>query len=153
MLDTLQLMGQGFISALSFANILAMAGGVALGIIIGCLPGLSAAMGVALMLPLTFSMPADTGLIVLGAIYCGAIFGGSISAILIHTPGTPASAATATEAKGSNCGAEVKISKLVMVSPHPICIYVSFHGTFTLYVFLICSRIKVSIPITISLIT
>ena len=97
MLDTLQLMGQGFISALSFANILAMAGGVALGIIIGCLPGLSAAMGVALMLPLTFSMPADTGLIVLGAIYCGAIFGGSISAILIHTPGTPASAATAIE--------------------------------------------------------
>lgn len=97
MLDTLQLMGQGFISALSFMNILAMAGGVALGIIIGCLPGLSAAMGVALMLPLTFSMPADTGLIVLGAIYCGAIFGGSISAILIHTPGTPASAATAIE--------------------------------------------------------
>ncbi len=97
MLDTLQLMGQGFISALSFVNILAMAGGVALGIIIGCLPGLSAAMGVALMLPLTFSMPADTGLIVLGAIYCGAIFGGSISAILIHTPGTPASAATAIE--------------------------------------------------------
>ena len=97
MLDTLQLMGQGFISALSFVNILAMAGGVALGIIIGCLPGLSAAMGVALMLPLTFSMPADTGLIVLGAIYFGAIFGGSISAILIHTPGTPASAATAIE--------------------------------------------------------
>ena len=92
MLDTLQLMGQGFISALSFMNLLAMAGGVALGIVIGCLPGLSAAMGVALMLPLTFTMPADTGLIVLGA-----IFGGSISAILIHTPGTPASAATAIE--------------------------------------------------------
>ena len=86
MLETLQLMGQGFISALTWMNLLAMAGGVALGIIIGCLPGLSAAMGVALMLPLTFSMPADTGLIVLGAIYCGAIFGGSISAILIHTP-------------------------------------------------------------------
>ena len=57
MLDTLQLMGQGFISALSFVNILAMAGGVALGIIIGCLPGLSAAMGVALMLPLTATRP------------------------------------------------------------------------------------------------
>lgn len=97
MLETLQLMGQGFIHALTFVNILAMAGGTALGIIIGCLPGLSAAMGVALMLPLTFTMPADTGLIVLGAIYCGAIFGGSISAILIHTPGTPASAATAIE--------------------------------------------------------
>jgi putative tricarboxylic transport membrane protein len=97
MLETLSLMGQGFVNALTFINILAMAGGVAIGIVIGCLPGLSAAMGVALMLPLTFTMPADTGLIVLGAIYCGAIFGGSISAILIHTPGTPASAATAIE--------------------------------------------------------
>ena len=97
MLETIQLMGQGFLHALTFINILAMAGGTALGIVIGCLPGLSAAMGVALMLPLTFTMPADTGLIVLGAIYCGAIFGGSISAILIHTPGTPASAATAIE--------------------------------------------------------
>ena len=90
MLETLALMGQGFIKALTLINLLAMVGGVTLGIIIGCLPGLSAAMGVALMLPLTFTMPADTGLIVLGAIYCGAIFGGSISAILIHTPGTPA---------------------------------------------------------------
>ena len=97
MLETLALMGQGFVKALTFINLLAMVGGVTLGIIIGCLPGLSAAMGVALMLPLTFTMRADTGLIVLGAIYCGAIFGGSISAILIHTPGTPASAATAIE--------------------------------------------------------
>ena len=45
-----------------------------------CLPGLSAAMGVALLLPMTFTMAPETGLIVLGAIYCGAIFGGSISA-------------------------------------------------------------------------
>ena len=97
MLATLQQMGQGFIHALTWLNLLAMVGGVTLGIVIGCLPGLSAAMGVALMLPLTFTMPTDTGLIVLGAIYCGAIFGGSISAILIHTPGTPASAATAIE--------------------------------------------------------
>lgn len=97
MLETLSLMGQGFLHALTPINILMMAGGTAMGIVIGCMPGLSAAMGVALMLPLTFTMEADTGLIVLGAIYCGAIFGGSISAILIHTPGTPASAATAIE--------------------------------------------------------
>ena len=97
MLETLALMGQGFIKALTLINLLAMVGGVTLGIIIGCLPGLSAATGVALMLPLTFTMPADTGLIVLGAIYCGAIFGGSICSILIHTPGTPASAATALD--------------------------------------------------------
>ena len=97
MLETLSLMGAGFINALTPINLLMMAGGVTMGIIIGCMPGLSAAMGVALMLPLTFTMKAETGLIVLGAIYCGAIFGGSISAILIHTPGTPASAATAIE--------------------------------------------------------
>ncbi|MDO5001172.1 MAG: tripartite tricarboxylate transporter permease [Eubacteriales bacterium] len=96
-IETLQYMAAGFGSALTPINLLAMLGGTALGIVIGCLPGLSAAMGVALMLPLTFTMPADTGLIVLGAIYCGAIFGGSIAAILIHTPGTPASAATAIE--------------------------------------------------------
>ena len=90
-------MGGGFLNALSPINLLMMAGGVAMGIVIGCMPGLSAAMGVALMLPMTFTMKPETGLIVLGAIYCGAIFGGSISAILIHTPGTPASAATAIE--------------------------------------------------------
>ena len=97
MLDTLSLMGAGFINALTPINLLMMIGGVAMGIVIGCMPGLSAAMGVALMLPMTFTMEPETGLIVLGAIYCGAIFGGSISAILIHTPGTPASAATAIE--------------------------------------------------------
>lgn len=97
MLETLALMGQGFINALIPVNLLAMAAGTTIGIVIGCLPGLSAAMGVALLLPMTFTMDASTGLIMLGAIYCGAIFGGSISAILIHTPGTPASAATAIE--------------------------------------------------------
>ena len=97
MLETLSLMGAGFINALTPINLLMMAAGVAMGIVIGCMPGLSAAMGVALMLPMTFTMEPETGLIVLGAIYCGAIFGGSISAILIHTPGTPASAATAIE--------------------------------------------------------
>ena len=97
MTETLILMANGFINALYPVNILAMAVGVTIGIVIGCLPGLSAAMGVALLLPMTFSMEASTGMIMLGAIYCGAIFGGSISAILIHTPGTPASAATAIE--------------------------------------------------------
>ena len=97
MLETLSLMGAGFINALTPINLLMMVGGVAMGIVVGCMPGLSAAMGVALMLPMTFTMEPETGLIVLGAIYCGAIFGGSISAILIHTPGTPASAATAIE--------------------------------------------------------
>ncbi|HAW44883.1 MAG TPA: C4-dicarboxylate ABC transporter permease [Sutterella sp.] len=97
MIDTLVLMGAGFVNAFNPINLIAMFLATSLGVAIGCLPGLSAAMGVALLLPVTFGMSPATGLIVLGGIYCGAIFGGSISAILIHTPGTPASAATAIE--------------------------------------------------------
>ena len=64
--ETLQLMGAGFVNALTPLNLLMMIGGTAMGIIIGCLPGLSAAMGVALTLPLTFTMEPETGRIVLG---------------------------------------------------------------------------------------
>lgn len=71
--------------------------GVAGGICIGALPGLTATMGVALLLPLTFGMDAQTGILLLLGIYIGAIYGGSISAILLKTPGTPASAATALD--------------------------------------------------------
>lgn len=87
----------GFVEAFTLTNLLIMLVGTALGIMIGSLPGLSAAMGVALIIPITFGMPAASGLILLVAVYCGAIFGGSISAILIHTPGTPAAAATALD--------------------------------------------------------
>ena len=97
MTDTLALMAAGFMHAISPINLLAMLASTIVGITIGCLPGLSAAMGVALLLPVTFGMDPATGLIVLGGIYCGAIFGGSISAILIHTPGTPASETTPAE--------------------------------------------------------
>ena len=83
MFDTLALMGAGFVHALSPINLIAMFLSTALGITIGCLPGLSAAMGVALLLPITFGMDLVTGLMVLGGIYCGEILGGLISAILI----------------------------------------------------------------------
>lgn len=68
--------------------------GVAGGILIGSLPGLTATMGVAVLLPLTFGMPPDPSFALLIGVYVGAIFGGSISAILLKTPGTPAAAAT-----------------------------------------------------------
>lgn len=87
----------GFVNAVAPVNLLAALLSVAAGIVVGGLPGLSAAMGVALLIPMTFTMPAETGLIALAGVYCGAIFGGSISAILIHTPGTPAAAATAID--------------------------------------------------------
>lgn len=68
--------------------------GVTVGIVIGALPGLSVNMGIALLFPLTFSFRGIGGILMLLGIYCGAIYGGSISAILLKTPGTPASAAT-----------------------------------------------------------
>lgn len=71
--------------------------GVAGGICIGSLPGLTATMGVALLLPMTFGMEATQGILMLLGIYIGAIYGGSITAVLLHTPGTPASAATAID--------------------------------------------------------
>ena len=71
--------------------------GITTGIIIGSLPGLTATMGVALLVPLTFGRPPLESLSMLIGIYCGAMYGGSISAILIRTPGTPAAAATVLE--------------------------------------------------------
>ena len=88
---------QIFAETLTWKVLLYMIIGVAGGICIGALPGLTATMGVALLLPLTFGMDASQGILMLLGIYCGAIYGGSISAILLHTPGTPASAATAID--------------------------------------------------------
>ncbi len=78
----------------SLSTLLYIFGGVIAGIIIGALPGLTATMGVALLLPLTFGMSAQNGILMLLGIYAGAIYGGSITAILLKTPGTPAAAAT-----------------------------------------------------------
>lgn len=68
--------------------------GVTAGIIVGCLPGLTATMGCALLIPFTYSLPPVEGLLLLMGIFTGGIYGGSISGILIRTPGTPAAAAT-----------------------------------------------------------
>ncbi len=75
-------------------NILGLFFGVAVGIAFGCMPGLSVNMGLALLFPLAFSFHGIGGILMLLGIYCGAIYGGSISAILLRTPGTPASVAT-----------------------------------------------------------
>jgi putative tricarboxylic transport membrane protein len=68
--------------------------GVLGGIVLGALPGLTATMGVAILLPFTFGMEATPALVMLIGVYIGGIYGGSISAILLKTPGTPASAAS-----------------------------------------------------------
>ena len=87
----------GFAGALEFSNLIAAFMGTLSGIIFGALPGFTPSMGIAVLIPFTYSLGSETGLIFLAAIYCGAFYGGSISAILVNTPGTPAAAATAID--------------------------------------------------------
>lgn len=75
-------------------NLLMMNLGMAAGIIIGALPGLSALLAVTVVLPFTFGMESLPGMYLLLGTYCGATYGGSITAILINTPGTPNAACT-----------------------------------------------------------
>src|SRR5688572_33013307 len=90
-LDTLLL---GFSVALTPFNILVAVVGIMLGTIIGVLPGLGGANGVAILLPLTFTMPPTSAIILLTSIYWGALFGGAITSILFNIPGEPWSVAT-----------------------------------------------------------
>jgi len=71
--------------------------GIVLGVIIGVLPGLGAANGIAILLPLTFTMPPTSAIIMLSCIYWGALFGGAIASILFNIPGEPWSVATTFE--------------------------------------------------------
>jgi len=71
--------------------------GVALGIVIGALPGLTATMGVAILLPFTFGMDPVSGLLMISGVFFGGVYGGSVTAILLKIPGTPAAAATAMD--------------------------------------------------------
>ncbi|WP_207460525.1 tripartite tricarboxylate transporter permease, partial [Azospirillum sp. SYSU D00513] len=75
-------------------NIVYMFIGVTLGVLIGVLPGLGGANGVAILLPLTFSMPPTSAIIMLSCIYWGALFGGAITSVLFNIPGEPWSVAT-----------------------------------------------------------
>jgi putative tricarboxylic transport membrane protein len=98
-MEELQSLAQGFAIALSLKNVALMFVGVILGVIIGVLPGLGGANGVAILLPLTFGMAQQPGgttsaIILLSCIYWGALFGGAITSILFNIPGEPWSVAT-----------------------------------------------------------
>ncbi len=98
-MDEINSLMQGFAIALTFKNLVLMFAGVILGVIIGVLPGLGGANGVAILLPLTFSMAQSPGgttsaIILLSCIYWGALFGGAITSILFNIPGEPWSVAT-----------------------------------------------------------
>ncbi|NLF43546.1 MAG: C4-dicarboxylate ABC transporter permease, partial [Bacteroidales bacterium] len=83
-------LSQAFFLAFTWYNLFLMFVGMLGGVIIGALPGLTGTMAVTLVLPFTFHMQPIPALLLLVAIYKGAMYGGSISAILIKTPGTGA---------------------------------------------------------------
>ena len=91
MLDALS---TGFSLFATFDNALALLIGVIVGTVVGAIPGMTTPMAVALTLPFTFSLPPVTGILLLLGVYKGGIYGGSITAILINTPGTPAASCT-----------------------------------------------------------
>lgn len=113
MLDNLLL---GFQTALTLDNIVWCFIGVLLGTVIGLLPGLGSTTGVAILLPLTFALEPVTALIMLAGIYYGAQYGGTITSVLISTPGEAASVVTTLDgyqmAKQGRAGAALAISAI-----------------------------------------
>lgn len=75
--------------------LIALVVGVVGGMVIGALPGLNATMAISLLIPITYTMSPYAAFTMMMAVYTSAFYGGSLTAILIHTPGTPSSAATA----------------------------------------------------------
>lgn len=93
-MDELNSLFQGFALVLTLQNMVLMLVGILLGVLIGVLPGLGGANGVAILLPLTFSMSPTSAIIMLSCIYWGALFGGAITSVLFNIPGEPWSVAT-----------------------------------------------------------
>jgi putative tricarboxylic transport membrane protein len=93
-MEELSALIQGFAVVLTPVNIGLMFVGIILGVLIGVLPGLGGANGVAILLPLTFSMSPTSAIVMLSCIYWGALFGGAITSILFNIPGEPWSVAT-----------------------------------------------------------
>lgn len=88
---------QGLQLALEPTNLLFIFIGLAVGVFFGSLPGITATMGVAVMIPFSYYLEPSSALLLMSGVFCGAIFGGSISAVLLGIPGTPASLPTAWE--------------------------------------------------------
>lgn len=94
MIEDFSSLFHGFSVAIQPFNIGVMFVGIILGVLIGVLPGLGGANGVAILLPLTFSMSPTSAIIMLSCIYWGALFGGAITSVLFNIPGEPWSVAT-----------------------------------------------------------
>lgn len=93
-MESLGYLLQGFETASSWSNLLLCLVGVTFGMFVGVLPGLGPTAGTALLLPLTFGLPPVSAVIMLSGIYYGAMYGGTITSVLINTPGESASLMT-----------------------------------------------------------
>src|SRR3954466_7885920 len=93
-MEELSALFHGFAVVLTPLNIGLMMVGIILGVLIGVLPGLGGANGVAILLPLPFSMSPTSAIIMLSCLYWGALFGGAIASVLFNIPGDPWSVAT-----------------------------------------------------------
>jgi len=115
-LESLALLGHGFTIALQPTNLLFAVMGCVLGTIIGVLPGVGPAAGTAILIPVTFVLDPTPAIIMLSAIYYGAMYGGTITSVLINTPGEAASAITCLEgyemAKRGRAGAALSIAAI-----------------------------------------
>ncbi|MCI9349747.1 MAG: hypothetical protein HFF83_11045 [Oscillibacter sp.] len=115
-------------------NLAMIFGGLILGMIVGCIPGLSVTLGIILLLPLTYSFKSpDTAIIALLAVYVGGMYGGSISAITLNTPGT--NSAIATTFDGYPLAKQGKVKKALDTS-----LFAStFGGLFSALLLLVCA--------------
>lgn len=115
-MDILASLQSGFMVALSFTNLWYCFIGVLIGTIVGVLPGLGPVATIALLLPITYNIPPEAAIIMLAGIYYGAMYGGSITSILLDLPGEAASVVTTFDgyqmAKQGRAGAALGISTI-----------------------------------------
>jgi len=107
---------QGFADALTWSNLLWALVGCLVGTLIGVLPGIGPSAGIAILLPLTTMIPPTSGIIMMAAIYYGAMYGGSTTAIVVNIPGEASSVPTCIDgyemAKQGRAGAALGISAI-----------------------------------------
>lgn len=96
-MESFGMLMDGFLAVLTPVNLPFLFGGVIVGLVLGAIPGLSATMAIALVIPMTYYLTPTQSLVMLLAAYNAGTFGGSLAAILIGTPGTPAAAATVAD--------------------------------------------------------
>lgn len=93
-MDVFNDLGQGILTILTVQNVLLLGAGVMLGMVVGVMPGLGPSAGLAILLPVTFGLDPTGAVVMLAAVYYGAMYGGTITSVLINTPGESATVAS-----------------------------------------------------------